>query len=344
MATLKDIAIKANVSQATVSRTLNMDPGLSVTDETREKIFRIARELNYKTVSQRVNNQKKRTEHSELVTTEVKHIGIVQMFDAPQLMDDVYYLNLRQYVDEVCFLRGWTTVTLFRDDTGTFRKNDDKALDGIIAIGRFSPEEVTVLESYTGNIVFIDSNHDGLKYYSIVPNYHMAIRQVLKHCFSVGKTRVAYMGSVYTYDDIKETSMDPRYYYYKIKMESEGLFDEQLVIDCENNPRDGYKVMKKYLEDGRELPQVIFVSTDAVAPGIMQALNEAGKSIPQDVGMVTFNNTGLSKYANPPLTSVEVFLKEFAVMAAECLNFYREGDRLAKKIVIPCMLIDRETI
>ena len=53
MATLKDIAKKTKVSQSTVSRVLNRDSSLSVSDETRERIFKAASELGYKTVGQR---------------------------------------------------------------------------------------------------------------------------------------------------------------------------------------------------------------------------------------------------------------------------------------------------
>ena len=53
MATLKEIAQEAGVSQATVSRVLNEDPTLSVKEETRQKIFEIAERLEYKTSSAR---------------------------------------------------------------------------------------------------------------------------------------------------------------------------------------------------------------------------------------------------------------------------------------------------
>ncbi|MDE7243485.1 MAG: LacI family DNA-binding transcriptional regulator, partial [Oscillospiraceae bacterium] len=75
MATLKDIAAQANVSLATVSRVLNHDDTISVSDNTKSNIFRIADELGYKTVVQRygtevaVKNTRK----------EVLHVGVVQM-------------------------------------------------------------------------------------------------------------------------------------------------------------------------------------------------------------------------------------------------------------------------
>ena len=59
MATLKDIAEKVNVSQTTVSRVLNGDPALNVTEATRKKIFLTAKELGYKTVKQRYRTREK---------------------------------------------------------------------------------------------------------------------------------------------------------------------------------------------------------------------------------------------------------------------------------------------
>ena len=60
MATLKDIAEKAQVSYSTVSRILNNDVKLVVTPETREKVLKIAKELNYKTIGQRYKNETKK--------------------------------------------------------------------------------------------------------------------------------------------------------------------------------------------------------------------------------------------------------------------------------------------
>ena len=60
MATLKDIASKAGVSQSTVSRILNNDQTLNVTDQTRQKVLEVAQELNYRSLS------KRRTSVSEL--------------------------------------------------------------------------------------------------------------------------------------------------------------------------------------------------------------------------------------------------------------------------------------
>lgn len=347
MSTLKDIANATGVSQATISRVLNGDPTLSTTQETRDKVFEAAKRLNYKTVTRRVQEQQAKNANVITYDDGVKRrIGVAQMFELKEQLEDVYYLQMKQMVDEICFSYGWTTVLLSRNEDKHFVKQDDVDIDGIIAIGRFTFEEVKDFEQYTDNIVFIDSNPDAFKYFSVVPNYHMALRQVLNHCFDKGKERVAYVGSVQTFDDYKVLSTDARFYYYKTAMTNKNLYDEDLVIDCETNIRSGYEKLTEFLESGKKLPDVIFASSDTIIPGIIKALTEHNIEVPKQIGLVSFNNTNLSEYANPPLSSIEVFMTEHAKMAAQCLFFGWENERniIAKKIVVPCKLIDRKSV
>lgn len=354
MATLKDIAGKAHVSQATVSRVLNSDPNLSITSEKRELIINIAKELNYKTVSQRVQEQQHPHAGGDSgfpsyfslgVDIRKKRIGIAQMLELSEQAQDIYYISLKQMVDQACFSYGWTTVLFSRDENGHFIKHDEDPVDGIICIGSFTEDEIADFKKHTENLVFLDSNPDPLKYYSIVPNYHMAVRQVLNHCFALGKKRIAYAGSVYTYGNTKEMALDARYYYYRIGMLNKDLFDGELIIDCPMNAQSGYDAINAYLDSHKELPEVIFAASDAVAPGIIKALYERQITVPNDVSVLTFNNTSFSEFSSPPLTSIEVMQEESAKMAAQCLFFKWIGDAsVAKKIVIPCMLIDRNSV
>lgn len=344
MATLKDIADRVKVSQSTVSRVLNRDATLSVTDETREKILKTAAELGYKTVGQRyltVEDTGKKMPESE---KRLPLIGIAQMFEMKEQMEDIYYLMMKNMLEEECFARQWNTVTLFRNQQRQFVKNDNRKLDGLIAIGRFSREEIQCFESYTDHIIFLDSSPDEQKYYSIVPNYHLAVRLVLKQLAELGHERIAYVGGTYTLGDTKEMTMDPRYYYYHTTMVNKGIFEKDLVVDCEMNARSGYEQMKQYLKTAVRLPSAMFIASDAVAPGVVKALQEAGLGIPEDMSVITFNNTSLSQLSNPPLASVEVFMRENASSAALCMNLSWEGRHCAKKIVVPCELVMRNSV
>lgn len=343
MATLKDIAEKAGFSPATVSRVLNGDPTLNVTEQTREKILAAARELEYKTVKQRYS----RTDQSKILTPpEERRIGIAQMFEIQEQMEDIYYFKLKNIVDEVCFAKKWTSVMLYRDGSKDFVKNDDLPLDGIIAVGRFTPGEIQSFHTYTDNIVFLDSSPDEQKYFSIVPNYHLGVRQMIRCFLDSGRRRIAYLGSVYTFGSTKDLEMDPRFYYYRNSLLDQGLYDESLVIDCDMNSKSSYPKMLAFLDSHlpSQYPDAIFAASDAAAPGLVNALTERGIDIPGQIGIITFNNTSFSEFSNPPLSSIEVHMQESVLATVSSLELLWQGKTIPFKITVPCSLIDRGSV
>lgn len=344
MATIKEIADLAGVSSATVSRVLNQDPSLSVTRDTRQRVMDAAKELGYKTIQQRYQLFQSPDESGSQTALGERRIGIAQMFETPQLLEDIYYMLLKNVLDEICFEKRWSTVMLFRNEQGHFIKNDELPLDGIVAIGRFTQAEIEDFHAYTENIVFLDSSPDEEKYCSIVPNYHLAVRQVINCFLEHGYKQVAYLGSVYTFGPAKELSMDPRFYYYRNFLMDRELYDKSLVIDCEMNSRSSYAAMKEYIDSGKKLPEAIFAASDVVAPGMVKALREYKIQIPGDVGVITFNNTSLSQLSEPPLSSVEVFLRENADAAALCMELLWQKKIHPKQIIISCRLEERGSL
>lgn len=342
MATLKDIAARAGVSQGTVSRILNDDNTLNVAAATRENVFRIAKELNYKSIAQRYQKD------AEIVSAndakEEIRIGIAQMFEMEQLQEDIYYMQMKNVLDLACFSRGYNTVMLYRNADGHFVKNDEQPLNGIIAIGRFRAEEIADFEKYTNNIVFVDSSPDEMKYCSIIPNYHMAVRLILNYFYEMGHEKVAFVGAIRTYNGQKQLTMDPRYYYYKNYMHDRKRYDCNLLIDCEMNSKSSYDAMCRFIETNGAPPKAMFVSSDATILGIMKAIHEKGFSVPEDTSIVTYNNTTLSESCNPPIDSVEVYMAEHAKAAMICFEELWKGGHLPKKIVVPCSLVKRNSV
>ncbi|BFJ85112.1 LacI family DNA-binding transcriptional regulator [Ruthenibacterium sp. CLA-JM-H11] len=346
MATLKDIAALAGVSSATASRVLNQDPSLSVTEQTRQRVLDAARELGYRTVQQRYQAVKIPENTGDRAQPEnaEKRIGIAQMFETEQLLEDIYYMLLKNLLDEACFEKRWSTVMLFRNEQHHFVKNDELPLDGIVAIGRFTQSEIDDFHALTDNIVFLDSSPDEEKYCSIVPNYRLAVQQVL-HCFwDHGYQKVAYLGGVRTFGATKNLTVDPRFYYYKNSLLERSLFDPDLVIDCEMNSASSYTAMNEYLRQGKPVPEAIFAASDVVAPGLLKALWEHGISIPEQVGVITFNNTSLSQFSEPPLSSVDVFLRENAEAAVFCMELLWQKKTHPKQIIISCRLEERGSV
>ena len=89
MATIRDIAEKAKVSNATVSRVLNFDDTLSVSDETKRRIFQIADEMEYIPIRRRKSKK-------------TKVVGIINWYDSQKELGDPYYLYFRLAVEKKC--------------------------------------------------------------------------------------------------------------------------------------------------------------------------------------------------------------------------------------------------
>ena len=338
MATLKDVARKAGVSQAAASRILNQDPSLSVTEETRNRVLSAAAALNYKKALGQVEKKNRPMEEREL------RVGIAQMFDVRELQEDLYYMALKNALDQECFARQWITVPLFRDEQRRFSARNDLPLDGLFAIGRFTQEEVSNFREHTNKIVFLDSDPDPMQYYSILPNYHLAVRLALNHFRENGFQKVAYVGSVNTFGDRKELTMDPRFYYYRAGLVNRDCYDPELVLDCPMTAKGGHQVMTEFLDRHGRPPEAMFVASDSIAPGLMMALREQKLSVPEDASVITFNNTVLSEFSNPPLSSIELHMQENVQAAAFCMELLWRGDSCGKRIVVPCSLVSRDSV
>ena len=156
MATIKEIADYVGVSSGTVSRVLNNDSKIVVSDETRIQILRVAEELKYKTAKQRKNKSKN-----------IYVVGIVEMFDVAQQLQDPYYLFLRSIVEKQCFQKGIKVVSVFKNG-GAYQLFEDTKLNGIICIGKFTEEEVKELCSrYKRNFQEAQAWYDGYELVAI---------------------------------------------------------------------------------------------------------------------------------------------------------------------------------
>ena len=125
MATLKDIAKRAGVSSATVSRILNQDETLSVTPQTRERVQEIARELNYK---------KKFSPSSKTV------IGIFQWVTLFQELEDPYYQAIRSGIERYCMTENLEIRRAFQSDPDYM--NTLRGVQGLICIGKFNDKQI----------------------------------------------------------------------------------------------------------------------------------------------------------------------------------------------------------
>ena len=94
--------------------------------------------------------------------------------------------------------------------------------------------------------------------------------------------------------------------------------------------RDGYRLMKQAIKDHpRDLPQAFFAANDSLAIGALRALQEAGIKVPEQVSLISFNDTAIAKQVFPQLSAVTVFTEQMGSTAAEIMDRELNGRQVS---------------
>ncbi len=333
MTTIKEIAVKAGVSPATVSRVLNHDTTLSVSTETKMRVFEIAEELDYKTVRERKNNI---TENKRL------SFGVVDWYSELELLDDPYYLYLMTTIEKEC---SDANIDLFKISKLNGKYNAAKlpSIDGIIAIGKFSDEEIEDLSVYSSNIVFVDSSPREKSFDSVTINIKLGVTEALQYLVDLGHTEIGFIGGTVV-GDHKEITIDNRKRIFIEIMEGYGIYNPDYVfIGSKISYDEGYNLINQALKSP-QMPTAFFIANDTMATGALRALHEAKLHVPNDISIIGFNDLATSKYLIPPLTTVRVHLNFMAAAAIDLLQERIHKERtIGKKVLIASELVVRKS-
>lgn len=328
MATIKDIAVKAGVSIATVSRVLNFDETISVSEGTKKKIFEVAEKLNYVTPRKRRSNKQ-----------ENMNIGIVHWYSDKEELEDPYYLSIRIGIEKKCQDENICFIRINKD--GKYDKIQN--LDGLVAIGKFGDNDVAKFDKLTSNIVFVDSSPNEEKYDSVVVDFRKALTSALDYLTSLGHTKIMYIGGEEYINSGKDKIKDYREETYREYMESIGKYDSSNIFLGNFTHADGYRLMKEALLK-KDSQMAFFIASDSMAIGAYKAVIESGLNIPNDISIIGVNDISTAKYMTPALTTVKVYTDFMGETAVDLiLERLRNGRAICKKVVIPTKLMVRES-
>lgn len=328
MATIKDIAKKAGVSSATVSRVLNYDASLSVADETKKRVFEAAEALSY-----RKRSSKKYVDQK---------IAVVHWYTEKEELNDLYYLSIRLGIEQRCKEIGMSPEVYFFDNIKAIKAAE---IEGIIAIGKFSEQQVKALTAINPMVVFVDYSPNEDKYDAVVIDFEKATERIIDYFMSTNHSKIGFIGGRELLKEQTEPIVDLREKTFQNYMEENGLYDDRFVYVGTFSVEDGYRLMQQAIEDlGEELPTAFFTSSDAIAIGSIRALHEAGILIPGRVSIIGINDVTVSKYIYPSLSTIKVYTEVMGETAVDTLLERLEGRKIAKKIFISTKLIIRQSV
>ncbi|MFB3164986.1 LacI family DNA-binding transcriptional regulator [Neobacillus sp. 179-J 1A1 HS] len=328
MATIKDIAEKSGYSASTVSRVLNNDQSLSVSDETREKIYEVAEELNYR---------------KKTVRLLVKNIAFLYWLTDIEELEDVYFKTMRIEIEKMARLFNIEMIT-YKISDGIHQISD--TIEGFIAVGTFSDKELAHLRSITTNGVFLDTSPDPNHFDSVRPDLPQITRKTVDFLMEKGHTEIGFIGGTYHNPNTGEDEMDLRERVFRRYMEQKGLLKDSYIFQRRGfSVESGYLLMKNAIQQlGDQLPTAFYIAADPIAVGCLQALNEYGVAIPNRVSIVSVNNISVTKYVSPPLTTFHIDLREICKNAVQLLlEQVMEKRKLVKTLYIGSELVIRKS-
>ncbi|MCD6449890.1 MAG: LacI family DNA-binding transcriptional regulator [Thermotogaceae bacterium] len=324
MVTLKDIARIANVSVSTVSKVLNGKGRVS--EKKRREILQVAKELGYVPNLHARNMSKK---------VRILTIGLV----IPDITNP-FFGKLTRGVQKVCGEDVLViTVDSFRDldrEERVIRKLLFLGAHGII-IGnsRVNDELVKEVSRYIPVVVF-DKDYEYENVVSIVLDNSYGAYLATKHLIERGYRNVIHLGGTHElYVSLKRREG------YEAAMREKGLSPRVYPVGYDEEK--GYKMMRKLLKSGEEIDGV-FSMNDLVALGAMRAIREFGKKIPEDIGVVGFDNDEeLCEIASPSLSSVHQPVEEMGETAAKVMLDMINGTLKVRKYIFSPRLVVRES-
>jgi len=334
MATIKEIAKAANVSQATVSRILNNDITLSVSDETKLRVLAIADEVDYIPLKTR----KKAKRNSRL------NIAIVDWYVNKALIGDPYYLYLLTTVEKALSKESINSYKMLKVE-GKYISSVNTKPDGIIAIGRFDKDSVKQLSDICDNIVFIDSSPRADLYSSVMINTELGTNQALNYLYQLGHRRIGYIGGKVISDTGLKLSFstdDRRKIAYQDFIHNNNL--ESFIFEGNKlSFEEGFSLANVMLKKHNR-PTGVFVANDTMASGVLARFKQEGVRVPEDISIIGFNDIPASKYLTPPLTSVKLDMNYIAVCTISLLKEKLENSFFfPKKVLIPTSLTIRSS-
>jgi len=329
MATIKDVAEKAGVSIATVSRVFNNYA--SVREKTRIRVLRAAHELNYAPNILARGLQLKKTET----------IGVI----LPDLSGE-FFSEVIRGIDEVASRRGYHILVSSYHSRGNEiemmqRMLGESRVDGLILMAPLlSRRNLPAIAESKSPVVLLNSPTKGSEIDTIVIDNFRGAYLMTQHLIGHGHQRIAFIRGPEGNFDAEERLLG-----YKTAMEEEGLpIVPELVERGTFLKQSGFLAMTRLLSL-KQPPTAVFASNDEMAIGALEAAQKSGVNVPEDMAIVGFDDILVARYVRPPLTTVHIPIYDLGSLAAERLidSIESPGSMVKERKVIATGLIIRES-
>lgn len=317
MATIKEIAEIVGVSSAAVSRVLNYDEGISVSEETREAIFATAEKIGYK---------------KKVIYPKIENVALLYFTDNEDELEDVFYRGVREEVIKQAKKMNIRLQIYDRRDGMSVIPRD---LNAFIAVGWLTRKEINQLYKICPRGVFIGTSPDEKLFDAVRPNMDSFVTQMVDYFVEKGHKKIGFIGGSDRNIDTGKPSMDIREWSFRQSVAYYHCLEEEYILISEKFTVDeGYRMGKELLKKS-SLPTALCIASDTLAVGVLQALNEKGIQVPEQMALFSINDVNIAKYLSPPLTTIHIDIPCICETALDLLrNRVLYGGKVTKLIFV----------
>ncbi len=336
--TIYDVAKKAGVSIATVSRALN---SLStVRPSTRAKVVAAMEELQFvpNSVARRLSSGKHWILGLVFMRAPVEN-DVLAVEEASLLYTDIVIRGAETRAAE----RGYSLLLSSADETHPSGMASILSLtgtvDGLILLDRvLGDDDVADLARRTP-VVLLAGKGDSPSAVTIRVDNEKAMRGLAEHLVNVhGIVHVGFVAGASQSPDSSARASAFR----EAITELGGRLDDADMLDGDWTLAGGEAAMQLRMKSGEPLPQAFACANDQMAIGVIYALNASGLKVPDDIVVTGFDDITVTRYFNPPLTTIRQSGKLLAEVAVDALVAMLDGSKeVERTIVMPTELVVR---
>jgi LacI family transcriptional regulator len=331
--TSREVAERAGVSRATVSFVLNGVRANRVSDATRQRVLRVARELGYVPDAAARSLVSGRAGTIGLLVNHAQHLGV-----------DSFINQALHSLTEMCGDRGYRllieTSDLTRGACADAGLAEARRIDGLVVINP-NPDDARLAELIERHYpMVLLGNHPDPRVATISVNSHAAMEAATRHITARGHRRVGFIH----YREIASVDEGGRFGGYRAALHAAGLpFEARIVRSGDYSAESGYRAMRSLLTEP-DRPTAVMIGNDTVAIGAISAIVDAGLRVPGDVAVVGFDDIPLARFVVPALTTIRLPAEEMARRAGDMVVRLVEGEALAEhRVRLPTELIVRRS-
>ncbi len=328
--TIYDVAREANVSMATVSRVVNGNQ--NVKPATRQKVLAVIERLDYRPNAVARGLASKKT----------KTVGVI----IPDI-SNVFYAELVRGIEDIATMYRYNIILTNSDqqedkEVQLLSTLLSKQVDGIVLMSDdLSPEMQKEMERANVPIVLAGTVEKTNTFPSVNIHYQEAAEEAVSRIIRNGHNRIAFISGAMS----SIINRDYKLAGYKDAMKKAKLeIDDDLIVWVDNTYDDGLAAWEQ-LQQLENPPTAFFAGSDEIAIGLIHGAQDAGKRVPEDVDVISFENSKLARMVRPQLTSVVLPLYDIGAVSMRLLTKFMNKEKIDEQTVfLPYRIEERDSV